>query len=354
MKPLNNLALRWWIAPLLLTSLSAPPQAAAQHAAHTHAGSSTSPIALTATEERDALILRYGPIVLPAGADHHSLAQPATVAIALPADGWIAGFSVDVVDSAGRPLPRVLLHHANVISAMQRELFSDIMLRVAAAGPETSPVTMPSIIGYRVHRGDTLIVSAMMQNPTTESRVATLRIRFPFKKSTSRIGAVSIFPFYLDVMPPAQPHSFDLRPGKSVQYWEGKPQVGGRILGVGGHMHKYGTLLRLEDRTEGKVLWEAKPTTDSAGEVEAFPVTRFIKQLGLHIYPDHVYRLTAYYDNPTGAVIPDGGMGALGGVFVPERGVPWPRINRASADYRADVLGTYRLEGAPQSSHGSP
>jgi hypothetical protein len=351
---MNHPIPRWWTATVLLGALSAPVRASAQHAAHNHSASSAAPIALTAIEERDAFVLRYGPIILPAGADHHSLQQPATVAIAVPVDGWIAGFAVDVVDSAGKPLPRVLLHHANVISAMQRELFSDIMLRVAAAGPETSPLTMPSIVGYRVHRGDTLIVSAMMQNPTAESRVATLRIRFPFRKSTSRIGALSIFPFYLDVMPPAQPHSFDLRPGKSEQYWEGKPKIGGRILGVGGHMHKYGTLLRLEDRTEGKVLWEAKPATDSTGEVAAFPVTRFIRQLGLHIHPDHVYRLTAFYNNPTGAVIPDGGMGALGGVFLPERGVSWPKINPASADYRADVLGTYRLPGAPTGGHGSP
>jgi hypothetical protein len=311
-------------------------------AQHVH-GAREAQVALRLLSEKDAFVLEYGPIPLPAHSDHHAVSQPATRSIALPIDGWMRGYSVDVVDGAGKSLPRSLLHHVNVISATQRELFSDIMLRVAAAGPETAPISMPSIIGYRMRRGDTLIVSAMMENPTDQAYAATLRIRFPFKPATSRLGALSIYPFYMDVMPPAVPHSFDLPPGRSEQYWEGKPAVSGRLLGVGGHMHALGTLLRLEDRTAGKVLWEQRPTVDSSGKVTAFPVTRFVKRLGLPLRRDHVYRLTAFYDNPTKAVIRDGGMGALGGVFLPDRGVRWPAVNRASADYRTDVAGTYRL-----------
>lgn len=326
---------------------SVPSLARSQDHEHMHHEAVEQETRLTVSKTDDWLTLSYGPIVLPANASHHDLAQPRTLAVQIPADGWMSGYTVDLIDSAGHALPMSLLHHVNVIASKQRELFSDIMLRVAAAGPETAPLSFPKIVGYRFHPGDSLIVSAMLQNETATAYVATIRVKMPFKGANSRIGAVSIFPFYLDVMPPAQAHSFDLPPGKSETYWEGKPAVTGRILGVGGHMHKYGTLLRLEDRTDNKVLWEGKPTVDSTGEVTGFPVARFVRRLGmpgLSMRADHVYRLTALYDNPTGVVIPDGGMGALGGVFLPSRGTKWPAVNPESNDYRIDVRGTFRLD----------
>lgn len=301
--------------------------------------------ALRVQRTSGAVTLELGPIVLPAHAGHDDVRQPPPLTIAMPADGWISGYDVELVDANGKPIPRVVLHHVNVISTTKRELFSDIMLRIAAAGAETAPVTMPSVVGYRVHAGDSLLVSAMFHNPTAQSFVATLRIRFPFKDSRSFVKAVGIAPFYLDVMPPAGSHSFDVPPGRSEHYWEGKPAIGGRILGVSGHVHKYGSLLRLEDRTAGTVLWEVKPDTDAHGEVVAIPISKFVTHFGLRIRPDHVYRLTAVYDNPTGAMIVDGGMGALGGVFLPERGAAWPRVNRESAEFRVDYRLTYRLDG---------
>jgi hypothetical protein len=300
---------------------------------------------LRAVRENDAVVLDLGPITLPAHAGHDQVKQPPVLAVAMPDDGWLSGYSVEVVDERGHRIPQVVVHHVNVIAPAKRELFSDIMLRIAAAGSETSPVSLPSVLGYRVHRGDSLLVSAMLHNPTSQSYVATLRVRFPFKPATSTIGAFAVFPFYLDVMPPAGSHSFDVPAGHSEHYWEGSPAIDGRILGVGGHLHPYGTLLRLEDRTTGKVLWESRPVTDSAGQIVAMPETRFIARLGLPVRTDHVYRLTAVYDNPTGSTIVDGGMGALGGVFLPARHATWPSIDRASAVYRTDYRLTYRLDG---------
>src|SRR5579885_2649205 len=188
------------------------------------AGTSTATIgnAQTATlhveRTADAVSLVLGPIVLPAHAGHDGVDQPPPLTIALPVDGWLAGYSVDLVDANGKPVPRVVLHHVNVIAPQKRELFSDIMLRIAAAGAETSPVSMPGILGYRVHPGDSLLVSAMFHNPTASSYVATLRIRFPFKSASSFVKAVGIYPFYLDVMPPAGSHSFDVPPGRSEHF----------------------------------------------------------------------------------------------------------------------------------------
>jgi hypothetical protein len=330
--------------------------ARAQHDAHER--SAAAPAAASAREAAPAptlhvaasdteLVISMGPIVLPAHAGHRSMQQPPALSSVFGADGWIHGYTVELVDEAGRPAPRELLHHVNLIIPRKRELFSDIMLRLAAAGAETSPVRLPGLLGYRVHPRDSLLLTAMLHNPTGRPYVATLRLRMAFKPVGGFIGALGFYPFYLDVMPPAGTHSYDLPPGRSERYWEGEPAIDGRILGVGGHLHRYGTRLRFEDRTARTVLWEATPRTDSTGEIVEIPMARFLLRLGVPVHHDHVYRLTAFYDNPTGHAIADGGMGALGGVFLPARGETWPPIELDAPDYRKDVRITYRLDGEP-------
>jgi len=112
------------------------------------------------------LLVEYGPIRLPARTTHHQLDQPPTLTIRLPVDGWLRGMEVALVDGRGREVPRRLLHHMNVISPDSRDLFSDVMLRVVAAGAETAPVILPRFIGLRVHRGDSLFVTIMFHNPS--------------------------------------------------------------------------------------------------------------------------------------------------------------------------------------------
>ncbi len=294
--------------------------------------------------ERDTLagevVLVYGPVDL---APHEMPDAPVRVA-SLGVDGWLRGYRVELVDSAGRAVPQRVLHHVNVIVPGKRELFSNIMLRIAAAGGETAPVSLPWVVGFRVLPDDSVIVSAMLNNPTdTAYHGVRMLVHMPFRPIDRWIPSAEIYPFYMDVMPPAGSHSFDLPPGRSTKSWEGKPAIPGRILGVGGHMHKYGVLLRFEDVTEQKVLWEAKPVTDSTGEVVGFPVKRFILRLGLPVDTSHVYRLTAIYDNPTGHVIPDGGMGTLGGVFLPSSSATWPPVDPRNAEYQLDRKLTLRL-----------
>ena len=65
---------------------------------------------------------------------------------------------------------------------------------------------------------------------------------------------------------------------------------------------------------------------------------------GVGVKPSHVYRLTAVYDNPTGASVIDGGMGALGGVFLPRDSAGWPAVDRENPDYVLDWRITYRLD----------
>src|SRR5512143_784175 len=168
---------------------------------------------LRAYRDRDELVLDLGPIDLAAHAMHDAIRQPPPLAVRVPADGWMHGYTVDVVDSAGGAVPQRVLHHLNVIAPERRELFSHIMLRVAAAGSETAPVDLPGVIGYRFHAGDSLLVTAMLHNPTDRAYRGThVRVRFKFSNTSGFVHPFSVFPFYLDVMPPAGSHSFALPP----------------------------------------------------------------------------------------------------------------------------------------------
>ncbi|HEX7118133.1 MAG TPA: hypothetical protein VF212_05060 [Longimicrobiales bacterium] len=301
-------------------------------------------------EERRELVLELGPLELPAHATHHEVRQPAAQTGTIPVDGWIHGYRVEIVDGEGRPVPQAVLHHVNVISPDQRELFSQIMLRIAAAGQETAPAELPRLIGYRVREGQRLLVTAAFHNPTPGAyHGAVLRVRMPYTPADAWLRPVSGYPFYMDVMPPASVHSYDLPPGRSSRSWEASPAVPGRILGVGGHLHKYGVALRLEDVTAGELIWEARPIVDEDGDVIGIPVQRFFRTLGVPVRPDHVYRLTAIYDNPTGDTIPDGAMGTLGGLFIPTPGVEWPTADPDHPEYRLDV----EIVTSPYYGHGA-
>jgi hypothetical protein len=281
--------------------------------------------------------IELGPFDLPAHSGHQGLQQPKPLALELPVDGWMRGLSYEVVDAQGNQLPNSLLHHLNLIAPDYRELFSDIMLRVGAFGSETKPYGVPFFLGYRIHPGDSLLVTAMLHNPTGRPiSGAKLRVQLELSPARSWVRPVAVRPVYLDVMPPAGTHAFDLPPGRSSKSWEGRPAVAARLLAAGTHMHQYGTALRLEDVSAGKLIWEARPERGPKGEVLGMP-TKYFLPFGVPLHPDHIYRLTAEYDNPTGKVLVDGGMGALGGVVVPTSDDSWPGVARSDSVYQHDV-----------------
>lgn len=305
-------------------------------------------VTLTVRQNSKEMVLDYGPVDLPAamhnmpGMDMAMLDLPPRW-ITVPNDAWLHGYWVEVVDGNGAKVPMSTLHHVNVIATQQRELFSPIMLRIAAASSETEPVTLPRFLGLDAHKGDTLLVRTMLHNPTGKSYERVhIRVHFPLTERNSTFGSLRIQPFYLDVTPPAAPHDFDVPPGHSERYWDAKPAIDVRIVGFSGHVHKYATMIRLEDRTDNTVIWQARPDTTAAGEPKALPLKRFLATFGKPISAGHVYRLTVTYDNPTGQKIIDGGMGTLGGVVLVAGGTRWPSVDLRDPEYRMDVRAMWR------------
>jgi len=85
--------------------------------------------------------------------------------------------------------------------------------------------------------------------------------------------------------------------------------------------------------------------TDASGRIVRVPVGRLYSlfHLGAHIEPGHRYRVTVTYDNPTGETITDGGMGVVGGLFIPDRHVAWPQVDQRDSLYQADLKQALRL-----------
>jgi hypothetical protein len=281
----------------------------------------------------------------------------------LPVSGWLRGYRTELVDANGDTLPSRLLHHMNLMTPDRRELFSPIMQRIAAAGQETAPVELPRMFGYPVSAGERVLMKAMVHNPTgVDYDSVRVRVRLRYTPDDVAIEPLHVFPFYLDVTPPAGLHSFDLPPGRSEWSWEGRPAVPARIAALGGHLHRHAVSLRFEDVTEGRVLWESAPSVDADGAVTAMPQDYVIRRLGIAIDPAHTYRLTAIYDNTTGDTIVDGGMGALGGIVLVDRDAAWPGIDPEDAQYVLDVRTTLERSGstgmadgtvAPAGGHGA-
>lgn len=314
---------------------------------------SSGPARVVVDEEKGEVVILHGPVDLPATGmpdpgmspvhdahGPHTAVFPTVSTVEIPVEGHFYGFYADVTDTEGRTLPDSLLHHVNVIDPDRRELFAPISQRVAAAGRETGYKGVPPLLfGSPFRKGQRLVIHTMLHNGTAESyEDVVVRFRFRFRPEEAAGPLVSAYPFWVDVRFPAGDKTFDLPPGPSSRSYEATPAVEGRLLALSGHTHDHATSLRFENVTTGEVLWETSPVLDDEGRVEAIPSGRLYLRGGELVTPEHTYRLTVEYDNPTGRTIADGGMGSIGGIVVPVDGEAWPAVDTTSELYRLDRL----------------
>jgi hypothetical protein len=189
----------------------------------------------------------------------------------------------------------------------------------------------------------------MLHNPgATSYQGVRVRVIIQYSPRTAPPEPETVYPFFAHVTPPDSNSAYDLPPGLSQRSRLIQPAIAGKVIGLGGHMHRYGVKLLLEDLTIGKTLWEAAPVRDSAGNILEVPTRLFLWRGGLHIRPDHVYRLTGVYMNPTGDTLRGGGMATMGGALQPASNVRWPTPNPAHPIFQRDLA---QELGAAASAH---
>ena len=260
----------------------------------------------------------------------HDMELGNTVRFVWPVRGYLRGFGFSIEDSTGRPMSAAYLHHAHVVNLDRRELLVPMYQRIFAVGRETEPVVLPASVGVPLASGDSLALVVMLHSPKGEPIDGIyVTLRLPYTPMGRR-KVVAVWPMHFESSFVAgESNAFDLAPGRTVHTAEFTMPVTGRLLAVGGHLHDYGRELRLVDCKSGKVLVLLKGRRDAAGHL--LSVDRFIygfNEDALRLERGRCYRIEVEYDNPTGHVVVDGGMGSLGGAIEVEDPLDWPALDR--------------------------
>lgn len=268
----------------------------------------------------------------------HAPVFPPIDEVVIPYDAYIHGFSYRVLGGDGRELPTEVLHHLNLIMPDDRELFLPVSLRLLAMGKETGAQSMdPTELGVPVRHGQRLVVAAMLHNPTIQAhRSVSVEVRLEYVRATAQRPRLVAYPWQMDIGFPTGDKDVDLPPGRSTFAWEGRPAIAGRILAIGGHLHEYAVKIEVVDVTTGRQLWQGVPTYDKAGTVTGVTVEIFDEDSARALDPSHTYRVVATYRNPTRKTLHGGGMGVVGGVFLPDESATWPAADPADPLYRLD------------------
>lgn len=352
------------LAAIWLTSLVPVASAQETHAGHAMslggggAATSTASIRVVDHPERKELAVILGPIDLPARSSHHMAQLPVQEGV-IPFDLTIRGYRTHIIDGDGEPVPRVVLHHMNLLDPGRRELFLPIMLRVLAASHETRPVSFPGwLFGIPMKGGSRFLALTMLHNPTeADYDGVTVHLTLEYER-LAPLPVYPVAPFHLDAMYPevSARKAWDLPPGHSVRAWDASPAIRGLIIGIGGHLHAHASRLRFENLSTGEVLYDIRPRLDEDGHVVDIPaLTHRGRGVGALVVPEHRYRITVEYRNPFDEVIEEGGMGSIAGAFIPLE--DWPAADPRGALFAADydwVLRSQVEHGAVSSPGHTP
>jgi hypothetical protein len=259
-----------------------------------------------------------------------------------PIDGWLRAVSLRILDAEGKPLPRRLIHHINVVNLDRRQLLYPAAERLIALGQETEDVRLPTSVGIPVSAGSEMGLVLMWHNMSDQSwEDVTVELEIEWLPSNFYPRPVSVLPVYMDVTDPvARPVDFDLPPGRQVFSAEFLMPIDGRIIGVGGHLHDHGTGLRLTEvgADSERVIVELRTDLDADGHLLAverkYPG---IRGSGIKLRQGRTYRMRGSYHNTTGATVVKGAMVHLILLFAPERMDKWPEIDGSDERFALDV-----------------
>jgi hypothetical protein len=264
------------------------------------------------------IVVRIGPMNLPANTTHMKMPQPPELEWQIPIDGWLLAYTPKLVDASGNEVPGRVLHH----TAFWNENRADFLCpnkeeHIFGAGGELTNWAEVPGYGYRVKMGDTIRVETMVHNPTdTSYDKVYLEVTIPYQQADGGAATKSIYPTWMDVKSCGN-SGYDLPAGNSEQTGTVTVKYNGVLLGVGGHMHDYAKQLTLADITRKETVATLDAKVDEHGELISMPTVLFLDRGGYKFAAGDVLKISATYDNTTGKLLRDGAMGIVVGYFVP-------------------------------------
>jgi hypothetical protein len=314
-----------------------------------HDGTPPPPVRVAIDSSRHELTITSGPFDLPnmppmdthammdLGMSHDTPIQN----FEWPVDGWFRGFRVNLTDTQGKPVTRHVMHHLIMVNFSRRQLLYSAAERLMGAGTETDDeISVPKTIGVPMKPGMKLGMYVAWHNDTgQELKGVYLNITMLWTPKNQNPPPVNALPIYMDVnLTVGGSNTFDVPPGRSTKSYEFTLPVGGRLLGVGGHMHDYGTRVQLEDASTGKVLTQVVAEREPDGKLIKMSRKLFgVSGEGLKLKANHRYRVVGQYDNPTGELRTKGAMAHMVGLFVPDDMKRWPAIDDRDPTYQRDL-----------------
>jgi hypothetical protein len=325
----------------------------------------------TVDERHHIVVVTIAPLTIPVTGMHHGGPQnlagrkskkgmgghdsPLYTAI-WPVKGWLNGFSVELYDSAGAPLPRKHLHHVSMVNLSRRQLVYPAFERILGAGQEQNSFHAPKVIGVPMEPGMELGTFIGWHNDGGSAIAATrLVIRMYYTPPNIKPAPHAVLPVWLDVnYRPGKSDSYDLPPGPSSRSFEFTVPVSGRILAAGGHMHDYASFVRLEEAATGKVLFSIDAKLDPDRRLLKMPRRIFgAHGEGIRLRAGRFYRIRADYDSPEPDTLKSGAMGIIAILYRPDDMEKWPRVDRSAPGLQVDLtwLETMGIPKTPESAH---
>ncbi len=309
----------------------------------------SSTIQVAIDSARHELIVTVGPFRLEdmSHMDHHAMEMDdggghdtPVFDFVWPVEGWFRGFRIAVLDENGNALPRDLMHHMIVVNYDRRQLLYPAAERIMGAGSETDDFMLPKTVGVPVPAGTRLGMYVAWHNATGAAiERAYLRLALAWTPKNQMPRPVSGLPVYMDVnLTVGKTNTFDVPPGRSEKSYEFELPVGGRLLGVSGHLHDYGVEVRLEEARSNRIVTEVEADRTPDGAVAGMEIKLFgVSGRGKKIHADRRYRVVGVYDNPTGETIRLGAMAEIVGLFVPDDLALWPALDPNDPTLQLDL-----------------
>ncbi|NOT06866.1 MAG: hypothetical protein HOP28_01545 [Gemmatimonadales bacterium] len=257
-----------------------------------------------------------------------------------PVDGSFRGFAIEIVDAKGAPIDRKMVHHLIAINFDRRQLFYPMYERIFGIGSETEDASIPKSLGVPVKAGNKMGMYLAWANETGKDvEGAQVVLRLSYSPTNLNPRPLAALPIYMDVnLTVGKGNEYDVPVGRSEKGWEFTPAVGGRILGISGHMHDYGVEVRLEDAETGKVLTKVNAKRAADGKVSGIERKLFgVTGQGLRLREGRKYRVVGVYDNPTGQPIKNGAMAHMVGLYVPDDVKKWPALDLGDEGLQDDL-----------------
>ncbi len=268
------------------------------------------------------LTVTLGPLNLPANTTHDKAPQIAPQMVEVPFDGWITAYHPSLVTPDGQPIPGRLLHHVAFWNTNRADfLCPNKDEHIFGAGGEMNDwPTLPGF-GYRVHKGDRIRITTMFHNPTATPYPQTL-LRVKMEYATAEAGLKSVYPAWFDAKQCGD-SDFPLHANGTVRKGTFTLNYSGRLLGVGGHMHDYGTHLMLSvlkpsapPNQQPDVIASLVSKLDNDGHIVSIPIVTFYQGGGYPLVKEETVEVVGTYGKPR---VPNAdGMAIVVGYFLPD------------------------------------